>query len=89
MGRVALIATMAYPYDGRSLRTGDRFEASEPDAELLKLIGKAREAPLRPTPSPRIQTRTLSAESESDTDESPDAPKPKRQYRRRDLTPEV
>jgi len=44
MHTVSLRATAAFPYAGRALVAGDTFEASEPHARLLKLIGKAADA---------------------------------------------
>lgn len=41
MGQVALIATQAYPYAGKSLKAGEAFDASEHDAALLILLGRA------------------------------------------------
>jgi len=42
---VTLVATQSYAYAQRSLVAGDTFEASEKDAALLKLIGKATDPP--------------------------------------------
>lgn len=71
---VALIATVAFPYAGRSLAAGDRFDASERDARTLTLLGRAKVAP-------RLSRKDLTTESETGV-------RPKRQYRRRDLVPE-
>lgn len=76
MGTVTLIATMAYPYAGRSLQAGDTFEASARDADTLKKIGRAKDAP-----SKRYTTRAL-------TPDAVEEPKTRRQYRRRDLEAE-
>jgi hypothetical protein len=75
---VSLIATESYPYAGRSLSAGDAFDASEKDANLLKLLKKAVDAP-----QPVLRTRTMAP-----AERSADEPKPKRTYRRRDLVPE-
>ncbi len=43
---VTLIATADFPYNGRSLHPGDRFDAvSERDAQTLRLLRKAEDAP--------------------------------------------
>lgn len=44
-----LIAQKSLRYAGRSLVAGDKFEASDRDARLLKAIGKAADAPVRTT----------------------------------------
>lgn len=80
MPKVALIATMAYPYDGRSLSEGDEFEASEKDANLLKLLSRAKDAPKRR----RYFTQDVTPEATS----AETTPRTKRQYRRRDMQPE-
>jgi hypothetical protein len=85
MSDVALEATMAYSYAGRSLKVGERFFASEKDAALLKVIGRAKDARV-------LQTRALTPEPPVDSsitkDPEPAQPRAKRQYRRRDLTAE-
>ena len=82
---VSLIATQSYAYDKRSLSPGDAFDASEKDAALLKLIGRAKDAP---SPRSRLfQTRDLAPESTVDAEN--DVPRQRLQYRRRDLTPEA
>ena len=80
MGTVNLIAKSDFPYNGRSWMPGDLFEAvSEQDANTLRLLGKADDAPrLRKT-------------SRKDLTSDPDTvslDRPKRQYRRRDLVAE-
>lgn len=81
MGTVRLIAKSAYAYAGTPLVAGDLFDASERDAQILKVTGKAYDAPrLRKTPYARKDVTAESPEQES--------VEPKRQYRRRDLVPE-
>lgn len=87
---VSLLATQPFPYAGVSLKAGQSFEASEKDANLLKLVGRAIDAPARRALpeilTVRVVTRELEPEDES---ARPDAvARPKRQYRRRDLTAE-
>ncbi len=45
---ITLRATAAFPYAGRSLSAGDTFYASERDAHILTLVGRAQrvEAPV-------------------------------------------
>lgn len=81
-----LIATASYPYAGRSLSTGDAFEASERDAQTLKLIGRAVDAPSEGPPVHAIQTRDLTPK-DPPSGTHPE-PTPKRRYRRRDLQAE-
>jgi hypothetical protein len=71
-----IVATKDYPYGTRKLKVGDRFEATERDADLLVRVGMA--TPVKA----RIKTSALQAEG------SADAEKPKRQYKRRDLQAE-
>lgn len=79
MGTVKLIAKAAYAYAGQPLVVGDLFDASERDAQILKVTGKADDAPrLRKT-----SRKDLTADTETDS-----ADRPKRQYRRRDLVSE-
>jgi len=40
-----LVATAAYVYAGQQLRTGEVFEAADRDAQILKVIGRATDAP--------------------------------------------
>jgi hypothetical protein len=42
---VKLIAKTALRYASRDLRAGERFDASESDAFVLKAVGKADDAP--------------------------------------------
>jgi hypothetical protein len=79
---IHLQATVAFPYAGRSLAAGENFTATQKDADLLKKIGRAVDAPQQ---RPRlIRPRDLEPEESATID----TPKPKRQYRRRDLEPE-
>lgn len=57
---VALIAKATFPYNGLALTPGDLFEAvSERDAETLRLLDKAEDAP---KPKRRYQRRDLVSE---------------------------
>ncbi len=79
---VTLVATQAYSYAQHSVAVGELFEASEKDAALLKLLGKAEDPPVR---SRQMQTRDLEPESDAATSQ----PSTRRKYQRRDLTPEA
>lgn len=82
MSTVRLIATKDYTYAGRSLKAGDPFEASEKDANLLTLIGNAKEAPTKSYRTKVSEPPVL--------DESQDVASPsKRKYLRRDLVAET
>lgn len=71
---VKLIAKASFPYNGRSFTAGDLVEAlSERDAEILRLLGKAEDAP-------RLRRKDLTAAST--------IPSSTRTYRRRDLVAE-
>lgn len=82
MGNVALEALATYPYAGKSLKVGDTFEASEKDAELLKKVGRAKDAKRR-----IITTREMAPEQPATPEELPE--KPRRAYRRRDMIAET
>jgi hypothetical protein len=71
-----IVATKDYPYGTRKLKVGDRFEATERDADLLVKVGMA--TPVKT----RVKTAAIQAEGSTETE------KPKRQYRRRDLQAE-
>jgi hypothetical protein len=75
-----IVATKDYPYGTRKLKVGDRFEATERDAELLVKVGMAKtEAPAAAESGPAEPVAT---------DVTSEAPKPKRRYRRKDLQAE-
>lgn len=62
-----LIAEASFRYATRPLKPGDAFEASEKDANILKLAGRARDAGQdEPQPEPkrtrRYQRRDMTAE---------------------------
>lgn len=106
---VPMIARKAFPYAGRRLSEGDRFQArGKQDARLLSAIGHAEVAPPVTAPTqaapsflnvqfPERVAKTSKAYSYSRTvatkpalEEQAVEPevKPKRQYRRRDMTSE-
>lgn len=79
-------------YASRSLVPGDEFEASGRDARILAALGRARlvEPPSAPAGEP-----TQPADAEQRSEDAPpaeppadEAPKPKRKYKRRDMTAE-
>lgn len=45
MQRVDLIAIKPFSYGGRELKAGDAFHASVDDADILKGVGQAEDAP--------------------------------------------
>lgn len=55
-----LIAKKSLRYAGQSLEVGDKFEASEKDARLLKAVGRAGE-PEEDVPSVDVETPAASA----------------------------
>lgn len=83
-----LQATVAFPYAGVSLKTGDVFEASDKDAALLKLVGRAKDAPPVVPPSRFLRTRDLEAETADAEPTDGPVPRVKRKYTRRDMTAE-
>lgn len=56
-----LIATKKLRYDGRSLKPGEAFTASNRDGRLLVGIKKAKEAPVRPAAPPEDDLAGLRA----------------------------
>lgn len=49
--RLKLVALKPLRYAGKSLLSGDEFEASAKDARLLKAIRKAADAPVQVVPN--------------------------------------
>lgn len=81
MGTVKLIAKASYAYAGQALSVGDVFEASERDAQILKVTGRADDAPtLRKTSRKDLTADSGTSEVKID--------RRTREYRRRDLVPE-
>lgn len=80
MEQVALVArnNLEYP-PGRRLKAGQRFEATPEDARLLTTI-------LRIADPVKVHVKEVTAEPLSTEADEPT--KAKRQYKRRDLTPE-
>lgn len=56
---VLLVATREVRYAAKQYRLGDKFEASEKDARILKAIKKAKDAPPTPAPVPVAQKAVL------------------------------
>lgn len=75
---VPMTATKPFHYARRSLKVGDAFEATEKHARVLVLIGKAK---------PRTVYAGLDLSSAT-KDTATAVSKPKRAYKRRDLTAE-
>lgn len=82
---VSLVALTEFPYDGRKLCTGDQFTASERDAQTLKLLQKAVDAPTRGYATKVLEPPVPDASQDA---ASPSEPRKRRQYRRRDLEAE-
>lgn len=79
-----LIALKTFPYGGRRLKPNDAFTAvSAQDARLLIAIGRAK-ADLTP-PVQTYHAAVMTAEHSEPVDEPL---RPRRQYRRRDMTAE-
>lgn len=74
-----IVATKDYPYGTRKLKVGDRFEATDRDADLLVKIGMAKPV--------TVTTRAMSPAAPTG-DVTSESPRPKRRYRRRDLQAE-
>jgi hypothetical protein len=72
-----IVATKDYPYGTRKLKVGDRFEATERDADLLVKVGMAKPVKAKPATAKPDAVKIDVAED-----------KPKRQYKRRDMQPE-
>ena len=71
-----LIASNAFRYATRELRAGDPFDASDADARILLMIGRATEATEVP-----VESMTEVGGEGFDA-------RPRRRYRRRDMTAE-
>jgi hypothetical protein len=89
-----LIATQSYPFGRRSLKAGDKFEASDEEARLLKGFGKARAVDATQSAAPvtsAVLTRALAAGDPTASDDGlfdQSGEKRKRTYRRRDMVAE-
>lgn len=91
-----LIARKAFTYGGARIRPGDAFDATRKDGKVLVAIGRASEGPsgiaqlasmnveLPEQDPPEVAT----TDAEAVTAEAQPEPKPKRAYKRRDLTAE-
>ena len=76
MDKQTYLATKTFAFDGRTISAGQSFQAMHRDADLLKLAGLAVDPPSH-------ETRDLAPDPDQ-------ADKPKRrQYRRRDMTPDA
>lgn len=95
--KIPMVTLRAHVYAGRRLNPGDRFEATgQGDASLLKAIGRAevyKPAPvvvapvLAPEPVFKLKDHADNA-AETAAVEGEEYVRPKRQYRRRNLTAE-
>lgn len=80
-----LVALTDFPYAHRSIKKGEEFEASERDANVLKLIKRAADAK-----QAVVETRQLSLEGEKASDDPQDAAQSRRgRYARRDMRSET
>lgn len=92
-----LIARKAFTYGRKRVRPGDAFEATRKDGKALVAIGRASQGPsgiaqlasmsveLPEQDPPEVVVTT---DAEAVTAEAQPEPKPKRAYKRRDLTAE-
>lgn len=79
-----MIAKSLFPYGGKYRRKGDKFEAPRRDATVLEKIGKAVRVPQR---SPQeYETRVMVPQPAAPSNSGSQGVKPKRQYKRRDMT---
>lgn len=82
-----LMAKEEFFYDGATRKVGDEFDAVDPDANILVLIGKAYAIE---TPK-KLQTTAIRAEQprvpQEETQDEP-APRRRREYKRRDMVSE-
>lgn len=99
---IKMVSSTSHLYAGRRLKAGDAFEArGRGDARLLRALGRAVDAPApapvaEPVPAllmPKRQYVRKVVEPApiafvSPLAEPEEAPKPKRQYKRRDMTAE-
>lgn len=80
-----LKATQEFFYGGKTVKEGEKFEAVDPDANILVCLGKAVDSKPDPKPdpipAPKLETSDLKSEEPSVTPR-------KRRYMRRDLTAE-
>jgi len=96
-----MITIKAHRYAGKMRAPGDKYEASGQNEKLVKALGWAKVAPPpdyfvpEPEPKPRSYARrdlaaaeVSAAEPAPSTEPDAEAPRPKRAYRRRDLTAE-
>lgn len=81
-----MVANEAFPYAGRDLARGEQFEASDEDAKVLKILRRASDAIDPPAPE-KIETAAMKPES-GELFEEQNKPKPKRNYKRRDMRAE-
>lgn len=71
----------AHRYANRQYKAGDEYEAKATDVRLIKALGWAKETPPNPAPPADPPRLTLAALAADET-------KPRRTYRRRDLSAE-
>lgn len=83
-----LIATESLRYAGCELVIDQEFDASDDDAHVLKLIGKATDAPSSNLPKSGSQKIHTSALSPEGGDQPPDGAQRRGRYRRADMRPE-
>jgi len=97
---VPLVANVAQTYAARRLAPDEWFEATPANAKLLKAIGRAKDAPaevpairqpvrvpVAPAPAYEAQRRYRRRDLEEKTEDEEEV-RPKRQYRRRDMSAE-
>lgn len=87
MDRVNLIAVTSLKYGRQRFAPGEPFSATRQDAKALVFIKRARRAD-EPIPHSTDATHYDTKDMEAVT-ENAESPRPKRSYRRRDLTPKT
>lgn len=86
-----LIALKVHSYEGRQRRAGDRYTASDKFGTALILAGLAMPAAPVERPPVKYETKEQHVESPVEPESTPAArkaaPRKKRVYKRRDVTP--
>lgn len=89
-----LKATHEFFYGGKTLKSGEEFEAVDPDANILVCLGKAvasegpapEPPPFKPAAAPKLETAALKPADAVDPTEA--SPTRRKRYMRRDMTAE-
>lgn len=76
-----MITTSSHVFADKQMRKGDEYEATSDEADIVEALGWSKRKPLE-----KIEPKEQSKEESVIADAAPDAPRQKRQYRRRDMT---